>query len=334
MDWRKGPRRIWRTARHCAAATVVACAGAATSLAAQAGDGPRLLVTIAQLGEPLGRILGDCAEVETLLGPGVDPHLYRLTRTDTAKALAADGIVSNGLYLEAQMRALFGRLSARKPIFYAGELVDAARLIHVAGTPDPHIWMDPRLWSDVLDRTVEQIVARWPECAAAAHAAKPGVLQEIAAADAYVEAELAKIPAGARVLITAHDAFGYFGRRYGMEVRGVQGLSTESEAGVAHIRDLARLIAERKVRAVFAETSTAERAIEAVIEGAQAIGANVAKGPPLFSDAMGPPGSYEGRYVGMLDHNATAIARALGGDAPAGGMSGLLSWRDEGKRTE
>lgn len=317
---------MWRRRRAAAAALALLL------LPFGASAQPKLLATIGQLGEPLARMLGDCAAVETLLGPGVDPHLYRLTRTDTAKALAADGIVASGLNLEAQMRDLFDRLAARKPVIYAAELLDDGDVLRTTGAPDPHVWMDPTLWSVVLGRSADRIVARWPSCAAAVAANRPEVMAEIDAADRYIEARLATVPAHARVLITAHDAFGYFGRRYDLEVLGVQGLSTESEAGVAHIRDLARLIAERPVRAIFAETSTAARAVDAVIEGARALGAVVAKGPALFSDAMGAPGSYEGVYVGMLDHNATAIARALGGDAPATGMQTRLTLlaREEG----
>ena len=312
--------KLGRCARRWALALAIACLPAAAIAAP-----PKLLVTIAQLGEPLGRMLGACAQVESLLGPGVDPHLYRLTRSDTAKALAADAVLANGLHLEAQMRVLFDRLSKVKPVIYAGELLDPASIIRPSGqSPDPHVWMDPNLWAVALERAAARVAEIWPDCAASLAASQADVLAEIAAVDRYVAAELAKAPPGGRVLITAHDAFGYFGRRYGLEVLGVQGLSTESEAGVAHIRDLARLIHDRRVRAVFAETSTADRAVEAVLEGARALGAEVVKGPALYSDAMGAPGTYEGRYVGMMDHNATAIAAALGGAPPARGMAGRL----------
>lgn len=302
-------------------AAVLAC-GAMTAVAAETK--PKLLATIAQIGDPLERILDGCAEVETLLGPGVDPHLYRLTRTDTAKALAADGILAAGLNLEAQMRDLFDRLASRKPVFYVGELLDDDDILKEAGAPDPHVWMDPTLWSEALTRASDKAAAAWPDCANAVAANRPAVLDEIAAVDRYMTEALASVPESGRVLITAHDAFSYFGRRYGVEVLGVQGLSTESEAGVAHIRTLAERIAKDKVRAVFVETSTSGRAVAAVIEGARALGADVSEGPALFSDAMGAPGTYEGGYVGMLDHNATAVVRALGGTAPTGGMNGRL----------
>lgn len=301
---------------------------------AAAESKPRILATIAQLGEPMSRILGDCATVETLLGPGVDPHLYRLTRSDAAKALSADALMANGLNLEAQMRDLFDRLSTRKPVIYAGELLDTSKLLRTGGVvPDPHIWMDPRLWSDALSESATAIVKAFPTCAASVAKNEAVVLAEIAAVDAYIEARVATLPPSARVLATAHDAFGYFGKRYGLTVIGVQGISTESEAGVAHIRDMAQTIHDRKIAAVFVETSTAARAVDAVIEGARALGATVTKGPALFSDAMGPPGTYEGGYVGMLDHNATSIVRALGGDAPERGMNGRLNSARQNKDT-
>jgi manganese/zinc/iron transport system substrate-binding protein len=296
---------------------------------ADASAKPKILATIAQLGEPMSRILGACATVETLLGPGVDPHLYRLTRSDAAKALAADALLANGLNLEAQMRDLFDRLSARKPVIYAGERVDKAKIIRAGGAvPDPHIWMDPRLWPDALAKSAAAIAQAFPACALTIAQNQPAVLNEIMAIDAYIEARVATLPPNSRVLATAHDAFGYFGKRYGMTVLGVQGISTESEAGVAHIRDMAQTIHDRRITAVFVETSTAARAVDAVIEGAQALGAVVNKGPALFSDAMGPPGTYEGTYIGMLDHNATAIVRALGGEAPERGLNSRLAQKD------
>lgn len=322
-------RRKFRLKGFIAAAAIAAaglCATANTALAA-----PSLLVTIAQIGEPLGRMLAGCAKVETLLGPGVDPHLYRLTRTDVAKALAADGVIANGLNLEAQMRDLFDRLAARKPVIFAAELLDDDSILKASGAPDPHVWMDPGLWTTALTRAADKVAAAWPDCAAVLAANRPAVIAEIERTDRYMAEALATVPQGRRVLITAHDAFTYFGRRYQMEVLGVQGLSTESEAGVAHIRSLAERIARDRVTAVFAETSTSARAVAAVIEGARALGANVSRGPALFSDAMGPPGSYEGGYVGMLDHNATAVARALGGEAPASGMNGKLAIGRAGK---
>ena len=296
------------------------------TIQAPANAKPTILATIAQLGEPMSRILGDCATVKTLLGPGVDPHMYRLTRSDVAKAIQADGLIANGLNLEAQMRDMFDRLSARKPVIYAGELLAPVKIILTGGSvADPHIWMDPGLWAEALSASAAATAKAFPVCAPNVSQNKAVVLAEIAAMDAYIESRVATLPPSARVLATAHDAFGYFGRRYGMTVLGVQSVSTESEASVAHIRDMAQTIYDRQIAAVFVETSTAARAVDAVIEGARALGAAVSKGPALFSDAMGPPGTYEGAYVGMLDHNATSIVRALGGIAPERGLNGRLN---------
>lgn len=328
-------RQILAHSRNLARRLILSCLLAASvTIPAIASAKPMILATIAQLGEPMSRILGDCATVETLLGPGVDPHLYRLTRSDVAKALQADGLMANGLNLEAQMRDMFDRLSARKPVIYAGELLDPTKIVLTGGVvPDPHIWMDPRLWAEALAASAAAAARAFPACVPNVAQNQAAVLAEIAAVDAYIKARVATLPPSARVLATAHDAFGYFGKRYGMTVLGVQGISTESEAGVAHIRDMAQTIYDRRIAAVFVETSTAARAVDAVIEGARALGATVTKGPALFSDAMGPPGTYEGAYVGMLDHNATSVVRALGGVAPERGLNGRLNTARQVKDT-
>jgi manganese/zinc/iron transport system substrate-binding protein len=305
----------------------------ATTSSAMAAERPNVLTTIAQIGEPLGRILHGCADVQTLLGPGVDPHLYRLTRTDVAKALRADAIVANGLNLEAQMQSLFSRLAAVKPVILASELLPEVKIIRPDGrSADPHIWMDPILWAEVLSMTSNRLVEIWPSCEQIIVNNQSVVIAEIKAVDLYAESRLATVPEKARVLVTAHDAFGYFGRRYGLELLSVQGISTESEAGVAHIRKLVSVIAHQNIASVFVETSTPERAVDAVIEGARILGAQVRKGEPLFSDAMGPPNSYEGSYIGMIDHNVTTIVRGLGGNAPKNGMQALLAFLPEGER--
>ena len=305
----------------------------ATTSSAMAAERPNVLATIAQIGEPLGRILDGCASVQTLLGPGVDPHLYRLTRTDVAKALKADAIVANGFNLEAQMQSLFGRLAPIKPVILASELLPEVKIIRPDGrSADPHIWMDPILWAEVLNITSNRFVEIWPSCEQIIVNNQSVVIAEIKAVDLYAESHLATVPEKARVLVTAHDAFGYFGRRYGLELLSVQGISTESEAGVAHIRNLVSVIAHRNIASVFVETSTPERAVDAVIEGARTLGAQVKKGEPLFSDAMGPPDSYEGSYIGMIDHNVTKIVRGLGGNAPKNGMQALLAFLPEGER--
>jgi manganese/zinc/iron transport system substrate-binding protein len=145
------------------------------------------------------------------------------------------------------------------------------------------------------------------------------------ALDAYARQVLGSIPEGQRVLVTAHDAFNYMARAYGLEVRGVQGISTESEAGVKDIEDLVGFLVERRIPAVFVETSVSDKNVRALVEGARARGHQVVVGGQLFSDAMGTAGTYEGTYIGMIDHNVTTITRALGGEAPEHGFQGKLA---------
>jgi manganese/zinc/iron transport system substrate-binding protein len=185
--------------------------------------------------------------------------------------------------------------------------------------------MDVALWSELVPILEAELARLDPADAAGYRERAQAYRAELAALERYVRRVLATVPPERRVLVTAHDAFGYFGRAYGFEVHGIQGLSTESEAGLAEIERLVRLIVERRIGAVFVESSVAERNVRALVEGAAARGHEVRIGGQLFSDAMGAPGTYEGTYVGMIDHNVTVIARALGGEAPPRGMNGRLA---------
>lgn len=286
----------------------------------------RVVATIAQLGEPLGRIAGDRAQVDSLLGEGIDPHLYRLSRADVARLTGADVIFWNGLHLEAQMAEMLERLGHTKPVVAVGDRLDPANLATaVGGARDPHIWMDPKLWRAALAVAVETLVAADPEGAATYRAGVERYFAELDGLAGYAERVLATVPERSRVLVTAHDAFGYFGRRFGLEVMAIQGISTESEAGLKAVEDLVDTLVERRIGAVFVESSVSDRGIRALIAGAAARGHEVRVGGRLFSDAMGERGTYQGTYVGMIDHNVTAIARSLGGRPPGGGMNGRLA---------
>lgn len=287
---------------------------------------PRIVATTGMIADMARRISG--GEVQALLGPGLDPHSYRQTRSDIAALAQADLVLWHGLYLEAQMEEFLLDLASRKPVLAVGETVAKDRLIgdpQYADRFDPHIWFDPDLWAAAVDG-VQKALDDLTPAAAATHAANAAAYRtEAAAVGAYAREVLASVPPEARVLVTAHDAFGYFGRAFGFEVEGVQGLSTESEAGLARISELVDLLVARKVGAVFVESSVSDRALRALVEGAAAQGHEVVIGGELFSDAMGADGTYEGTWVGMMDHNVTVIARALGGQAPERGMSGKLS---------
>lgn len=303
----------------------------ATSLVPAAARGAgrlTIVTTIAQIADLAGRISGDRAEVRSLMGEGVDPHTYRQTRADVLALRRADLVLANGLGLEAQLDDLLDALAREKPVIRLAERLPVERLLAhpaFASKFDPHIWMDVALWRELVD-VVRDELARLDPPDAAGYAERARVYRaELDALEEYVRSVLASVPAERRVLITAHDAFGYFGRAYGFEVRGIQGLSTESEAGLSEIEGLVRLIVERGIGAVFVESSVAERNVKALVEGAAARGRAVRIGGRLFSDAMGAPGSWQGTYVGMIDHNVTVIARALGGEAPPRGMAGRLA---------
>ena len=283
-----------------------------------------IVTTIAQIAEPLRQVVGEHARVTSLMGEGIDPHLYRPTRSDMAALAQADLIFWNGLHLEAQMQGVLQRLATVRPVVALGDLLPESRIRGTA-LPDPHLWMDPGLWREALTHAVAALRELKPEAAAAFGANAERYFAGLAALERYVESIVATLPPQVRVLVTAHDAFGYFGERFGFDVLGIQGISTESEAGLRRIEFMVDLIVGRRIPAVFAETSVSERDVRALIEGAAASGHPVRLGGRLYSDAMGPPGTYEGTYIGMIDHNATTIVHALGGTVPARGHSGRLS---------
>jgi manganese/zinc/iron transport system substrate-binding protein len=291
-------------------------------------DAPlKVVATSGMIADAARRIGGEHVEVRALMGPGVDPHAYRQTRTDIVAMPRADLVLRHGLYLEAQMEDFFADLAANRPVVAVAEVVPRDQLLShpsYADKFDPHVWMDPVLWSEVVLAVADALSAQRPDLAAGFEANAAAHLEEIAALATYSERALATVPPERRVLVTAHDAFSYFGRARGFEVIGLQGISTEGEAGLARVAELVNNLVERDIGAVFVETTVSDRNIRALIEGAAARGHAVEIGGELYSDAMGPDDSYEGTYIGMIDHNVTVIAQALGGAAPERGMQNSL----------
>ena len=297
-------------------------------LAAHAASPLAITATTGMIGDAARRVGGDRVDVRALMGPGVDPHAYRQTRTDIAALANADLVLWHGLYLEAQMEDFLRELAETDRVVAVAESLPRNLLIGHDDYPDkldPHVWMNPNLWARVVLAIRDALIAARPGEEAAFRAGADAYLDEVNALATYATDVLSSVPAERRVLVTAHDAFNYFGATYGFEVVGIQGISTESEAGLARIAELVRLLVDRDIGAVFVETSVSDRNIRALIEGAAAEGHDVVIGGELYSDAMGEPGTYEGTYVGMIDHNATTIAAALGGEAPARGMQGKLA---------
>lgn len=305
-------------------------AGAAVVSAVPAFGSGRLdvVATTGMVADTVARIGGEFVDVTSLMGPGVDPHAYRQTRTDILAMARADLIVSNGLYLEAQLEEVLADFATRTQVLASAEAVPDAKLFaheDYAGKFDPHVWMDPKLWVHVVDAVEGALTGAMPEAADAFAANAEAMRTDLVSLDAYSERVLGSVAGPARVLVTAHDAFGYFGAAYGWDVAGIQGISTESEAGLARISEVVDMLVSRGIGAVFVESSVSDRNVRALIEGAAAQGHDVRIGGELFSDAMGAPGTYEGTYLGMIDHNVTTIAAALGGDAPARGWQGRLA---------
>jgi manganese/zinc/iron transport system substrate-binding protein len=285
--------------------------------------------TIGMVADIVAEVAGDQAQVTNIIGEGVDPHLYKPTRYDVLSLLRSDIIFYSGLMLEGKMVDALIKVATRgKPVFAVTELLDEKFLLEpkeFAGHFDPHVWMDVSGWMKGVD-VVAKTLSEWDSKNAASYQANAKTYNaKLKSLNEYVAKVIASIPKKSRVLVTAHDAFNYFGRAYNLEVVGIQGISTASQAGLQDLNRIVDLLVKRNIKAVFVESSVSPKNIEALIEGAKSKGHEVIVGGQLFSDAMGKAGTYEGTYLGMLDHNATTVARALGGKAPLKGLNGKLT---------
>lgn len=285
---------------------------------------PYIVTTTAQVADIVKNIANDDVRLVNLMGSGVDPHLYRPTRSDIIKLRNADAVFYNGLHLEGQMTDILDQLAAEKAVIAIGKALPEDHLLdgfpattsqanEQTTTYDPHIWMNVRSWIEASDAVLATLTQLTPEKQDVMTVRAAAYKKELQRLDNEIKQVIRSIPENARVLVTAHDAFGYLGEAYGLEVIGIQGLSTESEAGLKHMEQLASLLAERKIPAVFSETSVNPANIRALIENARAKGHNVELGGKLFSDAMGTSDTYEGTYIGMMEHNVRALSNALGG---------------------
>lgn len=292
---------------------------ALSACAPQTPDSGKLQVvtTIGQIADAARIVGGDLIEVTPLMGPGVDPHLYVASEGDVTTLQNADIIFYNGLFLEAQMDNILEQISEYKTVVPVAEAIPAQQLLASPIYPDehdPHVWFDVQLWRYVVEAVRDTLMAAEPENAAAFEAHAAAYLSELDALDAYVRSQAERLRAEQRVLITAHDAFNYFGRAYGFEVMGLQGISTQSEASTSDVQELANTIVARKIPAVFIESSVPVRMVEALQEAVRAQGHEVSIGGQLFSDAMGDPNTAEGTYLGMVRHNIDTIVGALLGE--------------------
>ena len=291
---------------------LAACSGQTNNVK---GDDGKIFVvtTISQIADGVKNIGGDKVEVQSLMGPGTDPHLYKATQSDLSKMEKANIIFYNGLYLEGKMLDVLEKMKKEKPVYGIAEGIDETFLLgdEETNAPDPHIWFDIDLWKQALEKVKEGLIELDEENKEFYENNAEEYFKELDALKQYAEEKLHAIHEDKRVLVTAHDAFGYFGNAYNMEVVGLQGLSTDSEYGLSDVQKLIDLLVSRDIKAVFIESTISDRSIKAVIEGAREKGHEVKIGGELFSDAMGEEGTEEGTYIGMYKHNVDAIAEAL-----------------------
>ena len=279
------------------------------------GNEPIQIVTttgmIADIAQNIGK---DKVQVQALMGAGVDPHLYKATPGDLRKLNDADIIFYNGLHLEGKMADTLEKMARNKPSVAVASEIPKQQLLTFAAAPefpDPHVWFDVKLWMFAVEKTRDEMVkldagnGDFYKSNAAAY------LKELQELHEYASKQIATIPKSQRVLVTAHDAFGYFGKAYNIEVKGLQGISTATEASLQDVQRVVKLLSARKVKAVFVESSVPRRTVEAVVAGSRAKGHEVRIGGELFSDAMGQSGTPEGTYIGMVRHNVDTIVKAL-----------------------
>lgn len=313
---------LWRRWKHTAALllitalafTAAACGASGPTAGGDTEGKVKVTTTIGMIADVAKQIGGEHVEVTGLMKAGVDPHLYKASQGDIKRLDQADIIFYNGLHLEGKMGSVLEKIGKTKPTVAVSKDIDPSLLKAGEGGEaayDPHIWFDVRLWMKAAETIRNTLKEHDPDNSAYYEERAAAYLKELSQLHDYAKAQIASIPENSRVLVTAHDAFHYFGDAYGIKVMGLQGISTASEAGTNDVSGLRDFLVENKIKAVFVESSVPKKTIEAVIDGAKQLGHNVSIGGELFSDAMGEEGTPEGTYIGMVRHNVDTIVNAL-----------------------
>ena len=315
--------------QQCCSVGILAAMGLMTlSASAGADTPPKAVATIGMIADIAANVAGECVAVEAMMGSGVDPHLYQASAGDVRSLQQADVILYSGYALEGQLGEVLDKLSERKPtLAVSSEAIATDDLIttqDVYGI-DPHLWMDASLWAKTAPVIADAFSEVAPDCSGDMQARAQAYQDQLVSLHGWIEASIASIPESQRILVTAHDAFAYFGRAYAIDVAGIQGISTESEAGIADIRDMVDTVVERKVPAVFIESTINPRTVQAVIDAAADKGQVIKIGGELYSDAMGEAETASGTYIGMLVKNTLNIVEGLGGQ-PAAFPDALKDW--------
>lgn len=298
----------------CLALTLVSCKQQNEQGQLASGERMKIVTTTSILKDAVDNIVGEAADVEAIMGSGVDPHLYKATQGDLNTLTSADVIIYNGLHLEGKMGEVLGKLGRQKTVIAGAEHIPASKLrnsTQYQNAYDPHVWFDVQLWQEVVKHISQELQQKDPANAEVYQRQTQAYLQELEQLHGWVGQQIRSIPEEQRILITAHDAFGYFGDAYSIQVRGLQGISTVSEFGLKDVANLVDFIVQHKIKAVFVESSVSPKAIEAVVIGSRERGHEVQIGGTLYSDALGETGTPEGTYTGMVRHNVNSIVSSL-----------------------
>ena len=322
------PKSIFRVVNLTIIFLLSACGSPTTDKAADTK--PTVITTVGMIADVAQNVAGNCAVVTPLMGPGTDPHTYRAGARDSRTLGSADLILYSGYALEGEFGELLGRIGERRATVAVAEAaIPKAQIIATDDQygVDPHVWMDVSLWSGVADVAAEQLGALEPDCAAQMQANAAAYREQLSALDGWVQESVATIPEEQRLLVTAHDAFNYYARAYGLSVAGIQGISTASEAAIGDIRSTVEIVVSRNIPAIFVESSVNARTVQAVQQAAASRGVETRVGGELFSDAVGESGTADGTYIGMIVHNTRTLTQALGGTPPPL-PAGLAAWAE------
>ena len=313
----KSPHTSWISVAFFLLITIAGCSDNQPSLQGDRdikADTINVLATTGMVADLIRKVGGSQVDVTQLMGSGVDPHLYKPNRDDIQSILDSDIVFYSGYHLEGKMTSTLNQLASQKRVIAIAEHINEDQLIQdQQGQVDPHLWMDIELWSKLLPPIAEELIKVSPDHATEFRDNALEAVDELQQLHKFGIDAISTIPESKRVLITSHDAFQYFGRAYQIEVAGIQGLSTESEAGLQRINELVDMIASRQISAIFVESSVPAKNIDSLIEGASARSHQVEIGGELYSDAMGDVSSEQGTYIGMMAHNLKTVVQSLGG---------------------
>lgn len=275
----------------------------------------KIVTTTTMITDMVQNIGGDAVEIQGLMGSGVDPHLYKASEGDVSKLFNADLVIYGGLHLEGKLVEIFEKMESRgKKTVAVADAIDPSELIgseFFASNYDPHIWFNIGFWKKITLYTTEKLKEQDPEHTDLFDKNSAAYIKKLEALEKEIKQIIETLPPEKRILVTAHDAFNYFGNAYGFEVVGLQGISTATEAGVQDVQELSSFIIEKNIKAIFVESSVPRRTIEALQSSVNAKGHDVAIGGSLYSDALGNKGTVEGTYIGMFLFNVNTIVNAL-----------------------